>query len=62
MNNELTMSVKKMAESIGVGIVTAYQLANSEDFYPSFRIGRKILINREKLQEWLNEKTPNERK
>ena len=57
MEHKQTMKVKELAESLGIGIVTAYQLANSEGFYPAFRIGRKILINRERLQEWLNEQT-----
>lgn len=57
MENELTMNVKRMAECMGIGIVTAYQLCNSEGFYPAFRIGRKILVNRERLQQWLNEQT-----
>ena len=57
MEPKQTMQVKEMAESLGIGIVTAYQLANSEGFYPAFRIGRKILINRQRLQEWLNDQT-----
>ena len=57
MNSALTMDVKTMANDLNIGIVTAYQLVNSEGFYPAFRIGRKILINREKLQQWLNEQS-----
>ena len=57
MDGKQTMTVKEMAESLSIGSVTAYQLVNSADFYPAFRIGRKILINRQRLQEWLDEQT-----
>ena len=60
MEHKQTMTVKEMAEALSIGSVTAYQLVNSEGFYPAFRIGRKILVNREKLQEWLNEQTKEE--
>ena len=57
MEPKQTMTVKELAQTLCIGSVTAYQLVNSEGFYPAFRIGRKILINREKLQAWLNEQT-----
>ena len=57
MENKQTLTVKEMAETLNIGIVTAYQLVNSEYFYPAFRIGRKILVNRQRLQEWLDEQT-----
>jgi excisionase family DNA binding protein len=57
MENKQTLTVKGMAEALNIGIVTAYQLVNSENFYPAFRIGRKILVNRQRLQEWLDEQT-----
>lgn len=60
MENKQTMTVKELAQALSIGSVTAYQLVNSESFYPAFRIGRKILINREKLQAWLNEQTVNQ--
>lgn len=59
MESKQTMTVKEMAESLSIGSVTAYQLVNSEGFYPAFRIGRKILINKERLREWLNDQTGN---
>lgn len=52
-----TLNVQELAKTLSIGSVTAYQLVNSPGFYPAFRIGRKILINREKLQEWLNDQT-----
>lgn len=40
---------------IGVARSKIYELCNSEGFYPSFRIGRRILINVKLLQQWVNE-------
>ena len=57
MENKHTLTVDEMAKSLNIGKNLAYQLANSKTFYPAFRIGRKILINREKLQEWLNDQS-----
>ena len=31
---------------------TAYRLVHDESFYPAFRIGKKILINLDKLRKW----------
>lgn len=49
-----TMEVKEMQTYVGVGRRKAYELANSKGF-PSFRIGRKILISREGLERWMKE-------
>lgn len=37
---------------LGIGKTKAYELVNRPDF-PSFRIGTKILVNRERLEEWI---------
>ena len=47
---EPNQSNRKMTLTVN----TAYQLADQKDF-PSFRIGRRLLINRTMLQEWLNQ-------
>lgn len=47
-----TLTVKEMQTVLGIGRVTAYELCNSEGF-PSFRIGKKILIDSERLNEWI---------
>ncbi|NCC88297.1 MAG: DNA-binding protein [Clostridia bacterium] len=52
---KLCFSVEEMAESLGINRISAYQLTKRQDFYPAFHIGRRILINASKLQEWLNE-------
>ena len=47
-------AVKELAEELNISRNTACQLADQKDF-PSFRIGRRLLINRTMLQEWLNQ-------
>ena len=49
-----TMTVKEMQDFVGVGRRKAYELVNSKDF-PSFRVGRKLLVNREGLYRWMQE-------
>ena len=56
MNLKKTLTVHELREYLGIGRATAYELVNSEDF-PSFRIGRKILINVDALQEWIDQNT-----
>lgn len=51
------MSVTEMAKVIGIARATAYNLVKQESFYPAFRIGKKILINVEALDRWVNEQT-----
>ena len=53
----LNITVKEFKDLMGVSIVTAYNIANHEDFYPAIRFGKKILINRKALDRWLEEQT-----
>ena len=46
------MTVAQMAEFRHVSSDTAYELVHSRGF-PAFRVGRKILVTREKLMEWI---------
>jgi excisionase family DNA binding protein len=51
--NDLGMSIKEVAESLGIGMNKAYELVNKEDF-PKVRIGNRYIILRNKLEEWLD--------
>ena len=53
-NTKKNLTVAEMREYLGIGRATAYELVNSDGF-PSFRIGRKILINVDALQEWMSQ-------
>ncbi|OOM11154.1 helix-turn-helix domain-containing protein [Clostridium saccharobutylicum] len=47
-----TMSVKEFCNEYGVGINKGYEIINSIDF-PMLRLGRRILIIRSKVDEWM---------
>jgi excisionase family DNA binding protein len=55
MEAKRTLTVKELQQYLGIGRVSAYNLVNSEGF-PSFRIGKKILINADALNEWMKRK------
>lgn len=47
-----TMTVKELAEYLGIGYVKAYELTRSKDF-PMFKVGKKILVITSKVDEWI---------
>lgn len=52
-----TLTVKEAAAVIGISLPKAYELAHSAGF-PSFCVGRKILIDRMGLDEWRKSQQP----
>ena len=46
------MTVNELMEYLHIGRSKAYELIHAEGF-PSFRIGRKVLINKASLSEWI---------
>lgn len=54
LQNKKTMTVKEFADYIGVGYVKAYEITRSKDF-PSFKVGKKILVISSKVDEWLDD-------
>ena len=50
----MAMSVEKMADELAIGRNVAYQLVQQPDF-PSFMIGRRVLVSRKGLQDWIDE-------
>ena len=52
----LMLSVSEMAAALGISRAGAYELARSEGF-PALRIGTRIVIPKDKLQEWVNKQT-----
>ena len=51
-----TITPKQLAEYLGCSINTAYDLCRRRDF-PSFKIGRKILIIESELHSWMLKQT-----
>lgn len=52
----LTLTVPEVGEVLGISRAKVYDLARSEGF-PSMRIGRRILVPRDKLIRWIDEQT-----
>lgn len=49
----MAMSVEDMADELAIGRNIAYQLVQEPGF-PSFLIGRRVLVSRKGLQEWID--------
>ena len=49
------LKVKELAERLGICRSMAYKLSMRNEFYPAFRIGKRICIDSEKLEKWINE-------
>ena len=53
---DLPLSVPEMGAALGISRAGAYELARSEGF-PALRIGTRIVIPKDKLQEWVDKQT-----
>ena len=49
-----TLSVEELAAFLGISRVGAYNLCHAKGF-PSIRIGKRILIPRDRFLAWMNE-------
>ena len=49
-----TLTVKEMAQVLGIGETKARELMRSKNF-PSFRISNKYLVSIVRFEQWLNE-------
>lgn len=53
MTEKLTITVKELAEQLGVGIAVAYELVKKEGF-PAIRVSeRRIIVPVDALHKWL---------
>lgn len=52
MDTKLTLNVDEAARLLGLNRITVYKLAKQEDF-PAVFVGRRILIPKRGLEEWL---------
>jgi excisionase family DNA binding protein len=53
-NQDRILSVSEIAEYLGICRSKAFQLVHSEGF-PSWRIGRRILVRENDLNNWIEE-------
>lgn len=49
----ITLTVDELVDELHISRKTAYELVRDPDF-PSFNIGKRILISREGLQRWVD--------
>ena len=56
----LMLSVSQVAEVLGIGRTNAYELVKEKDF-SSLKIGSRIVIPRDKLIQWIEEKVSEKR-
>ena len=52
----LTLTAPEVGEVLGISRAAAYQLVRSEGF-PSFKIGTRILVPRDKFLAWIDRQT-----
>jgi excisionase family DNA binding protein len=51
--DKLVYSVKETAQVLNIGMNAAYNLVNSKSF-PKITLGRKILVPKKALEQWLD--------
>ena len=54
------LSVPQVADVLGIGRTNAYELAKEKNF-PSLKIGSRIVIPKDKLIQWIEEKVSEKR-
>ena len=52
----LLLNVKQLADLLGVSDSSVYELIQ-EDGFPSLHIGKRIVIPKEELREWISART-----
>lgn len=53
---KLVLNVKEVAEALGISRSYAYELMRNGTI-PTVQLGRKRIVSKEKLNEWINEKS-----
>lgn len=52
-----TLTVKEAAQVIGVSLPIMYEITEQESFFPLLRVGRRKLIVKDRLREWMQIQT-----
>ena len=55
-NLPAVLNANQLATALGISRAGAYQLLNTESF-PTLRIGKRLLVPRDKLVEWIEQNT-----
>ena len=51
----MCISIQEMAQLLGIGMTSAYKLANDKSFYPAKRVYGRIIVHYDLLQKWIQE-------
>ena len=52
----LFLSAKLVAQTLGIGRASAYELMREKDF-PAIRIGSRIVVPKDKFRQWVEQQT-----
>ena len=52
---KMCISIQEMAQLLGIGMTSAYKLANDKEFYPAKRVCGRIVVHYDLLQKWIKE-------
>ena len=52
----LMLNMKQLANLLGISDASAYELIQEEGF-PALRIGKRIVVPKEELQNWISART-----
>ncbi len=55
LEEKMVLTRKEFVSLMRISEPKAQEILNSKDFYPAFRIGRRVMVNAQLLQKWLNE-------
>lgn len=54
VSEKIIVTPKEAMKILSVGRNTMYEVLLKDKNFPSFKIGKKFFINKEKLQEWVD--------
>lgn len=54
-NNKANLTIDECVKYSGIGRDKILQLAHGDNSFPSFKVGKKFLINKELLDSWLED-------
>ena len=55
----LFLNAKLVAQTLGIGLASAYELMHDEGF-PSMRVGSRFVVPKDKFRRWVEQQTGGE--
>ncbi len=57
MEENRCITVVELGKMLHLSKTKAYEVVNQADFYPAFRVGKRVLVSLSALDRWLEERT-----